>query len=281
LESYNDELQSIISEHAQNAESVRRHIQAISTNPRLLRAGIVNDHDKPLFNELSKLSDRLYTFVACGVRSSVSTAIERVTILKKLGFLAGYSPHPKGDTLALIRPIAGLSFIAIIIISVFTGFLTWYFRAKILAPLPPRWITAFPVPEGVLKIYLWSWTTAAFYTSAIIGAVTARQLRITKRQWFEINALNRERPILRYIMPTLVGAACGSVTLTAIAVVNGPGFAFDLPGISDLREAIQLSFPWYPLAVAIALISLWLVDSNTFNERPFAIISRSLCGGLL
>jgi hypothetical protein len=267
FESYKDELQSISSQHDDFAEPVRRHINAISRNPSLLRAGVVNDNDKTLFDELTKLGERLYTFVACGVRSSVNTGIERTSILKKLGFLRGYSPQPRGDTLALIGPIAGLSFIAIMIVSVFTGFLTGLFHAKIIAPLGDPWSAAFPVPKGILNIYLWSWTTALFYASAIIGAITLRQLRINRRQWFDINELNRDRPVLHYIVPTLVGTACGCVMLVIIAVVNGPGFHFDLPGVSDLMEAIQLSFPWYPLAVAISVISLWLVDSNMFDER--------------
>jgi len=276
---YQEELQTINSHHAQLGEAIKKHIHALSRNPALLRPGVVNDSDLSLFAELNKLADRLYTFVACGVRSSVKTAVERAGILKNLGFLQGYSPQPKGNTLAIIGIITGLSIIAIMIISVFTGFLTGIFQTKVLTPLGGSWIAAFPIPKDILRIYLWSWTTAFFYAAAIITAIAVRQSRIATRKWFDIDGLKRERPIVRYIVPTLLGAACGAVTLVIIAFTSGPGFHFELPKISDLGEAIQLSLPWYPLAAAIAAISLWLVDGEISHDRPVTPILRSLCAG--
>jgi hypothetical protein len=275
FESFKDELEAITSQHTQIAEFVRRHIDAVLGNPSLLRPGVVNDNDGPVYSELSKLRERLYTFVACGVRFSFNTAIEHNRILKNLGFVRQYSPPPKGDIFAIIGLTGGLSFMAIMIVSVFTGFLTGIFRAKVLAPLGDTWSKAFPIPKELLDIYLWSWTTALVYASAIIGAIIVRELRITERRWFDINELSRDRPILKYIIPAFVGAFCGCVTLFVIAVANGPGFHVD-----GLPQAVRLALPWFPLPLAIAVISLVLVDSNMVAGRELPIIGRSLCGGL-
>ena len=109
-------------------------------------------------------------------------------------------------------------------LSVFTGYSAQLFRDDWLEPLGPKWVGAFPIPSQPFEIYVWSLSTAAFYIAAIFGALSVRNTRIANRIWFDLNNLDRDRPILRYVTPTLMGAALGCLTLFAIALVGGPGF---------------------------------------------------------
>jgi hypothetical protein len=284
LDSYRDELDAIDSKHAQLTPLVADYLKALSQDPSF-QAPTLNGNggDSALLAELRMTRERLYTFIACGVRFSVNTELEATNVLRQLGFSTPYNADLKGDVLAIVGPIAGLFGLCTLLVSTFSGFSTMIFRAIFLAPLGDAWSEAFPVPHDSPDIYLWSWTTAFFYAAAVISAMGVRELRITKRQWFNINEAKRERPIMNYISPTVVGTVIGCVTLVLIAL-KGPGFQFEIHGISDLQRAVRLSFPWFPLAIAIAFYALWLSDSDMFEEDSIwgAMMTRqSVSGGLI
>jgi hypothetical protein len=227
FDSYQDEFNVIASKHAEAIKPVRQHLNAILKNPGLCRPGIVNDHESLLYSELRTLRDRLYTFLACAVRSSVKTEIESASILRMLGFGTHLPPHVKGDMLSVVGPIVALSFIGVMLLSVLTGFSTQLFSDHVLAPLGNPWAEVFPVPRELFKIYTWSWTTALFYAASVVTAMALREARISQRRWFDINESYRHRPLLSYAMPAIAGTVSGCVTLTIIAFANGPGFHFD------------------------------------------------------
>ena len=65
-----------------------------------------------------------------------------------------------------------------------------------------------------------------------------RNARIARREWFDINDFRRERPLLRYVTPILVGTAFGAATLSIIAVIGGPGFK---ASFGEAGNAIRIS----------------------------------------
>src|SRR5262249_39190458 len=96
---YSEELESIASKHAELAKQVGQHVAAIIADPSLLRPGVVDDKDAVLFKKLRTLRERLYTFIACGVRSSVKTEADSGKILKKLGFEIRQRPEINSNLL--------------------------------------------------------------------------------------------------------------------------------------------------------------------------------------
>jgi hypothetical protein len=151
------------------------------------------------------------------------------------------------------------------------------FREHWLEPLGPNWIDVFPIPSQPLEIYVWSLSTAAFYIAAIFGALSVRNTRIVNRIWFDLNNLDRDRPILRYVTPTLMGAALGCLTLFAIALVGGPAFK---PSIGNFSEAFVQSAPWFALSVFMAFIAVAVSDTQVIDDRSWRrrIIVNALCG---
>ena len=209
--------------------------------------------------EIRELRDRLYAFIACAVHSSVKADGQSLEILKRLGFAI----QPKNESkTSFVAQLAGLAFAALIIVSAFTGYATYMFREEVVFRLDPAWATIFPMPRETLGFYAWSWTTAMFYFAAIMGALAVRNSRVAKREWFDITNLQREAPVLRYITPTLVGTALGCLTLSAIALFQGPAF---VTSFSDFGKAVAdvmgQSLPWFPLATVMALISVALSDT--------------------
>lgn len=280
---YKDELDSIDARHLTFAEPVRQHLSAyFPANGSPRRPSAPDQDDPAAFRNLRDLRDRLYTFVACGVHSSVKTDAESFEILRRLGFTLDRSLDP-----IRLGPLAGLSLIAVTILSIFTVFSAQIFLDRELLPLhglvtnADDWIKALHFPRETIGLFMWSWTTALFYFAAIIGSLWVRNTRVARREWFDINNLDRARPIPRYVAPTLVGTALGSAALFIIAFLGGPGFKSSFT--DSVGEAMHEALPWFPLAMVMALIAVVLSDADLGDERLRwrKIMVRSLCGGLV
>jgi hypothetical protein len=266
---YKDELDSISAKHVALAELVREHLS------ECLRGN--TPADLGTLSEIRDLRDRLYTFVACGVHSTVKDEDDGLDMVKRLGFrLTGEPPKEASN---FFGQLAGLSFISLTMLSIFTGCLTWMFSEYVAQWVGRVWIQGLPVPTDTLGYFIWSWTTAAFYFTAIFGALAIRKSKIAQREWFDINNLRRERPLIRYITPILVGTAFGSFTLSIIAVMRGPGFN---ASFGDAGVAIELLLPWFPLAMVMASIVVVLSDGQLKDDRfwPNTIV-RSTVGALI
>ena len=275
---YKDELDNITAKHHALADLVRAHAtECMQSTPSSTFADAANSNDTAVYREVRDLRDRLYTFVACGVHSSVRSDAESLEILRRLGFAV--TPTHVGQD-QLILQLAGLAFMALMILSIFTGYSTQIFREYVLLPIGNVWIGAFPMPTETLGYFAWSWSTAAFYSAAIFGALMIRSARVAKREWFDINNLGRERPVLRYITPTLVGTALGCVTLLIIALIGGPAFK---PSFSEaskaMGEALRQTLPWYPLAMVMALIAVVMSDNRSTESKFWqSAIGRAAIG---
>ena len=278
---YKDELDSINLKHLAIAGPVREllagHFPA-NAAPVLYKGA---EQDSEALREVRDLRDRLYTFIACGVHSSAKSDAASFEIVRKLGFAITPSGVEAQD---FVGPLAGLAAIVFAILSIFTGFTTQLFRTNVLLPVGQVWQDAFPVPREPLELYAWTLSSAAFYFIAILGALALRNSRISNREWFDINNLDRETPVLRYITPTLLGTALGCVTLTLIALINGPAFNVTFHGIGGaLMQGLEQALPWVPLATVMAFIAILLSDAQLKYDGSWLrkVLTRACYGALV
>jgi hypothetical protein len=269
---YRDELESIKARHVALAVIVREYLDA---NVPALATG--DNSESADLREIRDLRDRLYTFVACGVHSSAKTDVQRYEIVKKLGFVF-VNPPDDIDTIRQLRTLAGLSFIAIAILSMFMAYTSQSFCAYVLK-LDPFWMNLIGISTDTSRLLMSTWSTAAFYFAAILGALAVRNIHVSRREWFDVNNLRRERPILRYVTPTLVGTMLGCIVLTTIAFFQGPGFS---RSFGDIGKAFFGSLPWLPLAMLMGFIAVWFSDSQFGDGRLQwrTILVRSIYGAL-
>src|SRR5262249_38469569 len=96
VEYYKEELDNINARHVAIAHDVRQRIgPCLTANPPSRRQPAPDrDDSKTLRNNLRDLADQLYTFVACGVHSSVKTDADSSKILTRLGFTPDRSFSP-------------------------------------------------------------------------------------------------------------------------------------------------------------------------------------------
>ncbi|MCP3467906.1 MULTISPECIES: hypothetical protein [unclassified Bradyrhizobium] len=272
---YKEELDSINDRHIALALPVRKYLT------ERLRANSNPDAvpDPAAIREVRNLRDRLYTFVACGVRSSVRNDAESLDIISKLGFAV--RPDPPRER--RIEALVWLSLAALSILSVFAVWTTQLFENFVLKD--EQTIEALKVPTELPGQFFWSWSTDAFYFFAILGALLIRGVHIGRREWFDINNFDRERPILRYAKPILLGGALGYIALVLIALlVGGQVLKVEARDISKgLVEAVTQTLPWAPLAIVIAGVALWLGDSPVQDARPSwtRILGRAVVGALV
>jgi hypothetical protein len=188
----------------------------------------------------------------------------------------------------IIGLITIMSLAATVILSIFILFLTKYFDTSWLTSLGEGWRAALPVPQGALQIYIWTWSTAAFYLTSIVCAFAIRNIRIKRCEWFDLNSSVRSKPIKRYFLPALLGGGSGCIVLILIAFTGGPGFRLGpnafLEIIQDLDEAIRQTLPWLPLSFIATFVAVWLGDANIVavgHNRWSKIVVRGIVGGLL
>lgn len=247
---YRNELDSIAAKHIALVELVREHVGECLKGR--------SPTDPGTLGEIRDLRDRLYTFVACGVHSTVKDDADSLDVVARLGFcIDGEDGRGKGTA---IGPLVGLSFIALAVLSIFTGYSTQAFSDFAAARVGRDWLPGLGIPTGTLGLFAWTWLTAAFYFSTIFGALAVRNAKIARREWFDLNDLNRERPLLRYVTPIVVGTVLGATTLSIIAVV-GARISSGTAG-----AAIAGALPWFPLATVMATIVVVLSDGRLMED---------------
>lgn len=247
---YRDELDSIAAKHIALVDLVREHVgECLKGN---------SPTDLGTLSEVRDLRDRLYTFVACGVHSTVRNEADSLDVVARLGFSIAHDPG-RGHGHA-IGPLAGLSFISLAMLSILTGYSTEAFSEFVLGQVGGDWLTGLGIPTGTLGLFAWTWLTAAFYFSTIFGTLAVRNARIARREWFDLNDLNRERPLLRYVTPIVVGTALGAITLSIIAVVGARISS------GEAGTAIIGALPWFPLATVMAAIVVVLSDGRLMED---------------
>jgi hypothetical protein len=265
---YRDELDSIAAKHIALVELVREHVG------ECLRGN--SPTDLGTLSEIRDLRDRLYTFVACGVHSTVKDEADSLDVVTRLGFCI--TDEPRKVPGHAVGPLAGLSFISLAMLSIFTGYSTEAFSEFVVERVGRIWLDGLSIPTDTLGFFAWSWMTAAFYFTTIFGALAVRNARIARREWFDLNDLNRERPLLRYVTPIMVGTALGTFTLSIIAIIGGPGFKASL---GEAGAAIAQSLPWFPLATVMAVIVIVLSDGRLNEDRFWHGAAARACLGAL
>lgn len=264
-EYYKDELDVISSKHLALSYIVRRQLEGVHAAERSEETSSLAE---AAVAEARRLRDRLYTFLACGIHSSLEKdGSKRFEISNRLGFSL---PQPTAGGGVPFSPIAGASFIALLIVSVFSAYGTQQFREYVLEPLG-SWAGGFPVPKEDFEIFFWSSSSAAYYLATVLTALAVRDHRILQREWFDLNNFDRARPYLRYITPVLVGTAAGVLVLSIISIVGGPAFS---GSFKNLAGPVRDAAVWFPLAAVLACTIIVISDSRLTDKRPALRICR-------
>lgn len=231
------------------------------------------------------LRERLFVFIACGLRSSLSTDAEINNGLKSLGFDVRSAP-------ATHRSIWHL------VVFVLAYFCIMTLVAAMLARLFHEWAETDKLKENVAAIllvpteksegirWLWTVTSGMFSFAAVATAFAIRRARLTRHEWFHLDERQRERPFAAYCATALVAACVGMITLLCVNISMNYGFGPSQHSFpTRLNQAIVATYPWAPMAFVVALTSLFVVDDDyvrmSARRRIALILARGLLVGVI
>ncbi len=243
-----------------------------------------------LLRDLSRLRDRLYTYIACGLRSSRRSEGRVSTAMMNLGFDVRPQPEIKRGVL----DVAGLFLIVVVSITVFTVFVSTEFNQQYVEgrPWENSLSDAIPVPQDYFILWVWTIFSAAFYLAAVTGALMLRATAIAKLDWFDLDQDDRQRPLSRYVVPIFIGSLCGYVALCLVHIISFCLITPELSGAALLENvfvSMRQSFYWIPLAVIISFFALWVSDAE-FGESNWtrsllrvlvAVLAMTIVGWLI
>lgn len=248
---------------------------------KVLDGDSLPESDQTTAENLRRARDRLYTFIACGLLSNLRTQIEVDQELHRLGFLL---PGLRSAAYPLWKMI-GFSIIVIVIASgITTGITKWYIgQLPDLSGIDWRefFKRNFNTPHSDFGLVLWSWKTAGFHFSAVLAAIVARQSFIAKRQWFDLQERERQRPYFQYVWPSLAGAFFGWAVLSVIIFWDVFGTPIGKTPYEAVTLAMQAALQWAPLALVLSIIVLYIADSDIKNHTPERIAGRALASALI
>ena len=263
FEEYKEEWEIIEARDDMLTGDVRRYFDAVRGQ------GSWTDKRK-ILSDVRDLRDRLFAFVACGVRSSVDSDAQNANILQRLGFVGQYRPEPANSILELFRSL------------VIPLAMVVFFVVLTALNLPERVVDKLHLPANdPAKMFLFFVATAVFYLSAIMGGLWFRARQVVGWTWsdIDIDHLERHRPWRNYVSPMIFGMGTGIFTLFLIALFHGPGFeglpqGHIISDISDPSDALKHMWFWFPVAMGMALCGVWASDTGVMSDEERAPVIK-------
>ena len=214
------------------------------------------------------LRERLFVFIACGFRSGAATDAEVTNGLRNLGFEIRVQREPDRGLGTLI----GAVFLYLICMTSVAALLARQFHVWMGTDDLDSGLTMIlmvPAPQDYAVRWLWTLTSGIFSFAAVVAAFAIRRARLNHHDWFRLDGPERERPFLtRYPWTAILSGLAGMVALFCVNVVMG--YFFGPPAINEtipimLATGLTATYPWFPLAVIVAIASLYVVDDDYLN----------------
>ncbi len=290
LEVYRDELREIIVERDDLQRLVSEYAGLIvgGEDDLMDMNGAGHRMRADARRRVRNLRERLFVFIACGFRSGAATDAEVTNGLRNLGFEIRVQREPDRGLGTLI----GAVFLYLICMTSVAALLASQFHDWMgTDDLDPglSMILMVPAPEDYAVRWLWTLTSGIFSFAAVVAAFAIRRARLNHHDWFRLDGSERERPFLtRYPWTAILSGLAGMVALFCVNVVMG--YFFGPPEINEtiaimLATGLTGTYPWFPLAVIVAIASLYVVDddylSMPIKERVTLTAACSAIVGLV
>jgi len=225
-----------------------------------------------ILDDLEKLRERLYNFVACAVRSKKGSESEIVTALNKIGFRLPRIDNTPLDLISVVYTVGGL------------GVITYIFAeigpALFADVATEDWRAVLPyVPKGTSDAAQWLIATFLCHGAAALTVLWYRIHLVRRNAWENLDAQVARRPELKYLFGSVLGALAGLAALLAFALLppvlaylagaeavppepgTGPGTAFMTLDMVVQRTLVP-ALTWIPVFFLTALSILYYRDAK-------------------
>ena len=207
---YSEEYQDIETLHERLSNTVHLY-QKLEEGEKKDQQGSFQTLRESLEKDLDDLLERVYTFIACAVRSKQSTESEVYATLNHLGFSLPSSKEKPIDLDALITFLGSAAML--IVLAVLTG--TYVFPLFIK---PEIMAAADYMKGGSVIAIVWAVSIICCHGSAAWAALSYRKDRIAKKNWEEPGGIST-RPLRNYLVSALRGGLVGFLFLMVIILI--------------------------------------------------------------
>lgn len=204
---YEDDYEEIQLLHRNLAPSMERYRQIQADTPQ----DNLQATEDTINKDLETLATKLYTFIACAVRSQQSKETGVATALNALGFRVDPEPMPV-DWIGIVAAVflaAVLSFAGALVIDVYFG----KFDEALVKQLNY-------IPQDPLKRILWPISTFLCLGSAIVAGRVYRRAQARRNDWQHRRGQEIERPYLKYIFAGVLGAIASYLFLVLMSIID-------------------------------------------------------------
>ncbi len=275
-----DEIKRVFRSLAAAIESYRKHARPSDEgNARDEQVSSPQQLRQRIQEEMDDLLDRLYSFIACAVRSRATTESEVIAALKDIGFIFPHDGLTQIDTTRMFATFLAVAVVAaagpLTIDVVFSDECRAYeanaIQGVVAAAGDPcnglyRQIKQYYpyIPTRHIDALMWALGAAAVHGLAALVALQYRHARVRARRWFG-SERNRQRPYEKYFIAALFGGCAGYVA-TSVLVLLEPGVkALIDPGLDwglELRKGLVPTSTMILLGATTAFFCLYYVDSH-------------------
>ena len=239
-------------------------------------ANIMNESDssadKILHDDLHELLDRIYTFIACAVKSHKSTDSEVLTKLGQLGFK--FAPLPART--AVLHPMIKLSgFIAsavLIILLVSEVFLAGLFSSDLTKNLPF-------FPRSFTDTLFWAIGATFFLGASALMALAYRRSSRKRNKWKPPDHEEDERPVPKYLISAVIGGVTGyfiTILLGSMDLVVSSWLHLEKTYGDTFLGIVVNNLVWIIVSAATAVFAVYHYDTYFSEKSKSTFVKEAL-----
>jgi hypothetical protein len=210
FQEYDEEYREIETLHERLTNTVSLY-KELKNGAKENNQGSIQTLKESLEKDVDDLLERVYTFIACAVRSKQSTESEVYAILSKLGFSLPSSKEKPIDLNALITFLGSTGILIILIVLTGSYIFPLVIDPEILAAVDY-------MKGGAVIAVVWALSTVCCHGSAALVALSYRRSQIAKDNWKEPNGTGT-RSLHNYLISALRGGLVGYIFLMVIVII--------------------------------------------------------------
>ena len=283
LSIYRDEFDYLSSRQGALRDEYRDHVIRINA-----KADINVDEELQFLTKLKNLRDRVYTFLACGIRSSHLTDQEIDDVFNRLGFQIQSRRPFEFNYLPLLCFGLLAVFLSIVVTIATIEYLDYVKEMTAGSFEIYANYALLLIPKTTAQQFLWSVFSALFYSAAISGALSLRAVKLAKGTWFDRQKSGKDYPIQNYVLAIFIGGFFGYLSLYIVAGLDFTVSAFTTDkdftteGLRNtLRSSVIVNLYWTPVVMVMCAFVLYYVDTNHITHGISKIATTAAIQGIL
>ena len=206
--------------------------------------------EESLNRDVDVLLERIYSFIACGVRAKQSTESQVLNVLNRLGFSLSSSAPPLRTDWKSVLKAAGITGVVVVA----GGLSAIVVFPHALRGIPPQQLERIEyLQTGPAFALLWGVCAFCFMIAATSSALAFRRNRMRRGRWVVPEYPGADRPIWHYFLASLIGGLAAYGVLLVVCT-----FVEILASVFDPMRTLALR----TFVLKLLILSAWMIPAG-------------------